>query len=132
MEQQSQPSIYVAPLQRNTDMSRATSRASERPQMLWWSLKQISLLLAGEKRSVTWDKLRIFDIVLTTFGTLGTEYKRREDIDLEKRGNRENGMLCWVGLFVADTIANPKSRVHVQNRGVLIEDPRASKTIFLS
>ena len=31
-EQKSHPSIYVAPLQINKDMSRATSRASERPQ----------------------------------------------------------------------------------------------------
>lgn len=44
-------------------------------------------ILHGEKRSVTWDKLRSFDVVLTTFGTLGTEYKRREDIDLKRRGN---------------------------------------------
>ncbi|KAK0508313.1 hypothetical protein JMJ35_009397 [Cladonia borealis] len=32
-----------------------------------------------------------------------------------------NGILCWVGLFVADTIANPKSRVHVQNPWVFIK-----------
>ena len=44
-------------------------------------------VLHGDRRSVTWDKMRVFDVVLTTFGTLGTEYKRREEIEIKKRGN---------------------------------------------
>jgi SNF2 family DNA or RNA helicase len=44
-------------------------------------------ILHGEKRNVKWETLRTFDVVLTTFGTLGTEYKRREVIEMAKRQN---------------------------------------------
>lgn len=41
----------------------------------------------GGNRDVLWEKLRKFDVVLTTFGTLGTELKRKEDIEVKKRAN---------------------------------------------
>lgn len=44
-------------------------------------------ILHGEKRNVKWETLRTFDVVLTTFGTLGTEYKRRDGIEMAKRAN---------------------------------------------
>ena len=44
-------------------------------------------ILHGDKRDIAWDSLRRFDVVLTTFGTLGTEVKRKEDIARKKRGN---------------------------------------------
>ena len=43
--------------------------------------------LHADKREVNWAKLRTFDVVLTTFGTLGSEMKRREEIALKKRAN---------------------------------------------
>jgi SNF2 family DNA or RNA helicase len=30
------------------------------------------------KKKLSWDELRVFDVVLTTYGTLGAEYKRLE------------------------------------------------------
>lgn len=44
-------------------------------------------ILHGSQRDVLWEKLRKFDVVLTTFGTLGTELKRKEDIEIKKRAN---------------------------------------------
>ncbi|KAK4691674.1 hypothetical protein P7C71_g5375, partial [Lecanoromycetidae sp. Uapishka_2] len=44
-------------------------------------------ILHGSQRDVLWEKLRKFDVVLTTFGTLGTEHKRKEDIEKKKRAN---------------------------------------------
>lgn len=44
-------------------------------------------ILHGPQRDVLWEKLRKFDVVLTTFGTLGTEHKRKEDIEIKKRAN---------------------------------------------
>ena len=41
----------------------------------------------GEKRHIKWETLRNYDVVLTTFGTLGTEFKRREGIEMAKRAN---------------------------------------------
>jgi hypothetical protein len=37
--------------------------------------------LHSEKRHIDWSKLRTYDVVLTTFGTLGTEVRRREGIE---------------------------------------------------
>ncbi len=37
--------------------------------------------LHSEKRHIEWSKLRTYDVVLTTFGTLGTEVRRREGIE---------------------------------------------------
>ncbi|MCJ1224733.1 hypothetical protein MMC12_001378 [Toensbergia leucococca] len=44
-------------------------------------------VLHGSNRDTTWDKLRTYDVVLTTFGTLATELKRKEGIDMKKRAN---------------------------------------------
>jgi len=44
-------------------------------------------ILHAEKRDVQWEHLRKFDVVLTTFGTLGTEAKRKEGIEMKKRAN---------------------------------------------
>ena len=49
------------------------------------SLKTI--ILHGATRHATWDRLRGYDVVLTTFGTLGSEVKRREGIEMKKRVN---------------------------------------------
>lgn len=43
--------------------------------------------LHGTGRSATWEHLRSFDVVLTTFGTLSMEIKRKETIDLAKTVN---------------------------------------------
>lgn len=37
--------------------------------------------LHSEKRHIEWSKLRTYDVVLTTFGTVGTEVRRREGIE---------------------------------------------------
>ena len=41
----------------------------------------------GSKKKVTWEHLRTFDVVLTTFGTLANELKRKEGIDMRKKEN---------------------------------------------
>lgn len=46
-----------------------------------------TFILHGSNRHATWEKLRTFDVVLTTFGTLATEVKRREGIEMAKRTN---------------------------------------------
>jgi len=43
--------------------------------------------LHSEKRHVSWATLRTYDVVLTTFGTLGTETKRREGIAMKQKAN---------------------------------------------
>ncbi|KAI9682189.1 MAG: hypothetical protein M1817_000243 [Caeruleum heppii] len=35
-------------------------------------------ILHGSKRNATWDRLKKFDVVLTTFGTLASEYRKRD------------------------------------------------------
>jgi SNF2 family DNA or RNA helicase len=35
-------------------------------------------MVHGPQRKLTWDELRIYDVVLTTYGTLAAEYKRLE------------------------------------------------------
>ena len=49
--------------------------------------KLTTFILHGTKRSVTWDQLRAYDVVLTTFGTLANEIKRKEAMELRKRAN---------------------------------------------
>ena len=49
--------------------------------------KLTSFILHGTQRSATWEKLRTYDVVLTTFGTLANEVKRKEGIDMRKRAN---------------------------------------------
>lgn len=44
-------------------------------------------ILHGSKRDASWSDLRRFDVVLTTFGTLANELKRKEQIDMHKRVN---------------------------------------------
>lgn len=44
-------------------------------------------ILHGSRRDASWSDLRRFDVVLTTFGTLANELKRKEQIDMHKRAN---------------------------------------------
>lgn len=44
-------------------------------------------ILHGNNRQAPWEHLRTFDVVLTTFGTLANEIKRKEGIDMQKRVN---------------------------------------------
>lgn len=44
-------------------------------------------ILHGINRQTTWEQLRTYDVVLTTFGTLANEVKRKEGIDMKKRVN---------------------------------------------
>ena len=44
-------------------------------------------ILHGVNRRTTWEQLKTFDVVLTTFGTLANEVKRKQAIDLAKRAN---------------------------------------------
>lgn len=46
-----------------------------------------TFILHGTSRETSWAKLRTFDVVLTTFGTLATELKRKEGIFMKKRVN---------------------------------------------
>lgn len=41
----------------------------------------------GSKKNVTYSKLKKFDIVLTTYGTLAAEFKRRQELVYKKRAN---------------------------------------------
>lgn len=53
-----------------------------------------SYILHGSKRDATFADLKKYDVVLTTFGTLANELKRKEGIDMKKRANpnwRPNG-----------------------------------------
>lgn len=44
-------------------------------------------LLHGTARGKTWEQLKLYDVVLTTYGTLSAEYKRKETHELERRRN---------------------------------------------
>ncbi len=44
-------------------------------------------ILHGPNRQTTWEQLRTYDVVLTTFGTLANEVKRKEGIEDAKRMN---------------------------------------------
>ncbi|KAI9817232.1 MAG: hypothetical protein M1827_001345 [Pycnora praestabilis] len=44
-------------------------------------------VLHGSKRKASWNTLREYDVVLTTFGTLASEFKRKEGWDMKKRAN---------------------------------------------
>lgn len=46
-----------------------------------------TFIMHGTHRSATWEQLKTYDVVLTTFGTLGTEVKRKQGIDMAKRAN---------------------------------------------
>ena len=49
--------------------------------------KLTTYVLHGSGRDVDWNFLRRHDVVLTTFGTLATELKRKEGIEMQKRAN---------------------------------------------
>ena len=49
--------------------------------------KLSTYVLHGSGRDVDWKFLRHHDVVLTTFGTLATELKRKEGIEIQKRAN---------------------------------------------
>lgn len=38
-------------------------------------------------KNITWDALKRYDVVLTTYGTLAAEYNRKQVIDIQKRRN---------------------------------------------
>lgn len=44
-------------------------------------------ILHGVNRHTTWEQLKTYDVVLTTFGTLANEVKRKDKIDADKRMN---------------------------------------------
>lgn len=44
-------------------------------------------ILHGVNRHTTWEQLKNYDVVLTTFGTLANEVKRKDKIDADKRIN---------------------------------------------
>jgi len=46
-------------------------------------------ILHGAKRDTTFAELKKYDVVLTTFGTLANELKRKEGIDLKKRADKD-------------------------------------------
>ena len=46
-------------------------------------------ILHGAKRDTTFAELKKYDVVLTTFGTLANELKRKEAIDSKKRVNKD-------------------------------------------
>ncbi|MCJ1469564.1 hypothetical protein MMC07_008198 [Pseudocyphellaria aurata] len=44
-------------------------------------------ILHGANRQTTWEQLKTYDVVLTTFGTLANEVKRKDGIDIAKQMN---------------------------------------------
>ncbi len=56
-------------------------------------------ILHGSNRQASWEHLKTFDVVLTTFGTLANEIKRKEGIDMAKRANSN-----WVARTKADQL----------------------------
>lgn len=46
-----------------------------------------TFVMHGANRSATWEQLKTYDVVLTTFGTLASEVKRKEGIDMAKKAN---------------------------------------------
>ena len=45
------------------------------------------ILHGSTTRDLPWPKLRNYDVVLTSMGTLGSEFKRKEWVDIQKRAN---------------------------------------------
>lgn len=45
------------------------------------------ILHGSTTRDLPWQKLMNYDVVLTSMGTLGSEFKRKEAIDMQKRAN---------------------------------------------
>ena len=46
-----------------------------------------TLILHGNNRLQSWESIKTYDVVITSFGTLSSEFKRREDIEMKKRAN---------------------------------------------
>jgi SNF2 family DNA or RNA helicase len=44
-------------------------------------------LYHGSKKNTSWDTLRAYDVVLTTYGTLAAEKSRKDRIEFDKKGN---------------------------------------------
>lgn len=59
----------------------------------------MTYILHGSNRQTSWEHLKSFDVVLTTFGTLANEIKRKEGIDMAKRANTN-----WVARTKADQL----------------------------
>jgi len=66
-------------------------------------------MVHGQNRKLSWDELRNFDIVLTTYGTLAAKFKRMEKwivAEQTKNGNREYDQAPMRRLF---PLLSPKS-----------------------
>jgi SNF2 family DNA or RNA helicase len=64
-------------------------------RMLRPGIHQLSVfVLHGDRRAATFKDLKKYDIVLTTFGTLASELKRKEQLDLTERreGDRDGNV----------------------------------------
>lgn len=48
-------------------------------------------ILHGEKRKTGFDKLKKYDVVITTFGTMGSELKKKEEWEEQRRYASQNG-----------------------------------------
>ncbi|KAH8816892.1 SNF2 family N-terminal domain-containing protein [Xylogone sp. PMI_703] len=65
-------------------------------------------MVHGQARKLTWDELRNFDIVLTTYGTLGAEYSRMK-VYLEKQKERGNNQIDETPMKKLFPLLGPKS-----------------------
>ena len=65
-------------------------------------------MVHGQNRKISWDGLRVYDVVLTSYGTLGAEHKRLEAyLEKEKKaGNRDLDQTPMKKLF---PMLGPKS-----------------------
>lgn len=59
-----------------------------------------TFIFHGNTRNASWQLLRTYDVVLTTYGTLATEYKRLDNINVQKRGNPN-----WKPTSKSDTLS---------------------------
>ena len=74
---------------------------------------KLSVHLAhGAKKKLTWDQLSNFDIVMTTYGTLGAEYKRYEKFrEVEKgRGNHLDSEEALAHMKILFPLLGPRSQ----------------------
>ncbi|RFU32429.1 hypothetical protein B7463_g3913, partial [Scytalidium lignicola] len=65
-------------------------------------------MVHGQARKLSWDELRNFDIVLTTYGTLGAEYSRLK-VYLEKQKERGNNQIDEAPMKKLFPLLGPKS-----------------------
>ncbi len=68
-------------------------------------------MVHGQTKKLSWDELRVYDVVLTTYGTLGAEFKRLEKWLEKKRldGHREYDITPMKKLF---PLVGPKSQFY--------------------